>query len=155
MTTRAALAALALLALLAGCGEDQQAGDQASPTAAGETNPGVTAADRETARMAETCRPAEADIVQAVEAILADGYSLGPAGVAEHPEGLVLIADIFEGAEKVSSGDTWLVDPPRALPLSSSAEDFSTIPRPDGAATIAGQIAALTSPPYAAACRPQ
>ncbi len=152
MTAPAALAAVVAFALLAGCGT-QDAGDEAD--APSTANLGVAAADQETARMAETCRPAEADIVQAVEAILAEGYSLGPAGVAEHPEGLVLIADIFEGAEKVSSGDFWLVDPPGAVPLSSSAEDYSTVPRPDGAAGVAGDMGSLISPPYAATCRPQ
>lgn len=153
MTTRSVLpVAAAVLTLFAGCGA-QKASDEI-PSTTGGASPAFPA-DEEAAQLAETCRPAEANIVQAVEAILADGYSLGPAGVADHPEGLVLIADIYEGPDKVSTGDFWLVNPPEALPLSSSAEDYSTITRPDGASAVAGDMGALLSPPYSATCRPQ
>lgn len=87
---------------------------------------------------ASPCRSAEPNEIQAVEAVLAEGYTLGPATVASHPEGQLLIADILEGEERVSSADVWLLDPPSAVPVSSSAEEYSTIPRPDNGASIAG-----------------
>lgn len=134
-TARRLLATVLVLSAIAACSSSEP-----EPAA----GPGPTPApNAQLAGIAETCREAEPNELQAVERVLADGYTLGPATVAAHPEGQLLIADVLEDEERVSSADAWLLDLPSAVPVTSSAEEYSTVPRPPGGASVAGDAGAL------------
>ncbi len=152
MRTTAALFLLPL-ALLAACGDDDEAALEPPSTTTTPPSSTTTEAPEETTTTAapattsapmtvpEGCNAADpADVELVSSGLEGEAASLAEAFTAETAEGRWVAANIYPATgDRLSSADYWIIDQAGAVfSISSSAEDYSTWPRPADGPSLAG-----------------